>query len=170
MEKCGDSHTQQPTWQLGHTVTTTLVVKNCMGGQMLEPQRARPGQLGHTCCNWMVDVSQTSSCCEQHTPTAWVGMHCSPKIQSLALQPWGQLQKLAQNFKGSPHFHTVFGKAGVESAVESSTLFHPKWQVCCGEFKQKCGKCASGVESQTLKTAPHASQLAFKGLCAAHPP
>ena len=77
-------------------------------------------------------------------------MHCSPKIQSLALQPWGQLQKLAQIFNGSPHFHTVFGKAGVESAVESSTLFHPKWQVCCGEFKQKCGKCASGVESQTL--------------------
>ena len=68
----------------------------------------------------------------------------------LALQPWGQLQKLAQNFKGSPHFHTVFGKAGVESAVESSTLFHPQQQVCCGEFKQKCGKCASGVESQTL--------------------
>ena len=123
----------------------------------------RAGWATLACCklslawpNQMVHASQTSlktsSCCEKHTPTPWVGMHCSPKIQSLALQPWGQLQKLAQNFKGSPHFHTVFGKAGVESAVEGSTLFHPKWQVCCGEFKQKCGKCASGVESQTLQS------------------
>ena len=52
----------------------------------------------------------------------------------------------------SPHFCAVPCKVGVESTVESSTLFHPQQQVCCGEFKQKCGKCASGVECQTLHT------------------
>ena len=108
-------------------MTTTLVAKNCMGGQMLEPQRARPGRLGHACCklplawlNQMVHVSQTSSCCEKHTPTAWVGMHCSPKIQSLALQPWGQAaSKIGTTFQGL------------------STLSHRVWQSWCGEC---CGE------------------------------